>query len=118
MEERDFRKGCGFLKQKKEIYQPFLLFFCYKNPYSFLDLILWVLKITLRIFSIIGQKFQVIFNTCKNNEDIIRSAMGQQRRQVCGFLFAHWDASDCFYDGLMPQTFLELSDFQSSKNVL
>ena len=73
---------------------------------------MWVLKITLRIFSIIVQKFQVIFNTYKNNEKIIPSAMGQQRRQVCDFLFAHWDASDCFYDGLMPQTFLELSDFQ------
>ena len=42
------QKGYGFLKQKKEISNPFLLFFCFKNPYSFLDLILWVLKITLR----------------------------------------------------------------------
>jgi hypothetical protein len=53
------------------------------------------------------QKFQRIFNTYKNNEKIIPSAMWQKRRQVCGFLFAYWDASDCFYDGLMPQTFLE-----------
>jgi hypothetical protein len=30
----------------------------------------------------------VIFNTYKNNEKIIPSAMRQQRRQVCGFLFA------------------------------
>jgi hypothetical protein len=83
-----------------------------------LDLILWVLKITLRIFSIIGQKFQVIFNTYKNNEKIIPSAMGQQRRQVCGFLFAYWGVSDCFCDGLMPQSFLELYGFQLLKNVL
>ena len=27
------------------------------------------------------------------------------------FLFAYWDVSDCFYDGLMPQTFLKLLDF-------
>ena len=47
------RKEYGFLKQKKEISNPFLLFFCFKNPYSFLDLILWVLKITLRSFSIL-----------------------------------------------------------------
>jgi len=67
-------KGYGFLKQKKEISNPYLLFFCFKNPYSFLDLILWVLKITFQIFSIIVQKFQVIFNTYKNNEKIIRSA--------------------------------------------
>ncbi|WP_123921995.1 hypothetical protein [Flavobacterium sp. LM4] len=60
------------------------------------------MKIILRIFSIVMQKFQVIFNTYKNNEKIIPSAMGQQRRQVCGFLFAYWGASDCFYDGLMP----------------
>jgi hypothetical protein len=60
----------------------------------------------------------VIFNTYKNNEKIIPSAMGQKRRQVCGFLFAYWGVSDCFYDGLMPQTFLKLSDFQLSKNVL
>jgi hypothetical protein len=60
----------------------------------------------------------VIFNTYKNNEKIIPSAMGQQRRQVCGFLFAHWGVSDCFCDGLMPQTFLELLDFQLLKNVL
>jgi len=38
----------------------------------------------------------VIFNTYKNNEKIIPSAMGQQRRQVCGFLFAYWGVSDCF----------------------
>jgi hypothetical protein len=84
----------------------------------FLDLILWVLKITLRIFSILWQKFQVIFNTCKNNENIIPSAMGQWRKQVCGFLFAYWGVSDCFCDGLMPQTFLGLFGFQLLKNVL
>ena len=64
------------------------------------------------------QKFQVIFNTYKNNEKIIPSAMVQKRRQVCGFLFAYWGVSDCFYDGLMPETFLGLSDFQLLKNVL
>ena len=51
--ESGFRKGCGFLKQKKEISNPFLLFFCFKNPYSFLDLILWVLKITFWSFLIL-----------------------------------------------------------------
>jgi hypothetical protein len=49
----------------------------------------------------------VIFNTYKNNEKIIPSAMVQKRRQVCGFLFAYWSVPDCFYDGLMPQTLLE-----------
>jgi hypothetical protein len=49
----------------------------------------------------------VIFNTYKNNEKINPSAMWQKRRQVCGFLFAYRGVSDCFYDGLMPQTFLE-----------
>jgi hypothetical protein len=53
------------------------------------------------------ETFQVIFNTYKNNEKIIPSAMRQKRRQVCGFLFAYWGVYDCFYDGLMPQTFLE-----------
>jgi hypothetical protein len=53
------------------------------------------------------QKFQVIFNTYKSNEKIIPSAMVQKRKQVCGFLFVYWGVSDCFYDGLMPQTFLE-----------
>jgi hypothetical protein len=76
------------------------------------------LKITFPIFLILLEKFQVIFNTYKNNENIIPSAMGQQRRQVCGFLFAYWGVSDCFYDGLMPPTFLELFGFQSLKNVL
>jgi hypothetical protein len=38
----------------------------------------------------------VIFNTYKNNEKIIPSAMWQLRRQVCGFLFAYWDGFDCF----------------------
>jgi hypothetical protein len=76
-------------KAEKKCKNPFRLFFCFKIPYSFLDLILWVLKITLRIFSIIMQIFQVIFNTCKNNEKIIPSAMMQKRRQVCGFLFAY-----------------------------
>jgi hypothetical protein len=33
-------KGCGFLKQEKEILNPFQLFSCFKNPYSFLWLIL------------------------------------------------------------------------------
>jgi hypothetical protein len=49
----------------------------------------------------------VIFNTYKNNEKMIPSAMVQKRRQVCAFLFAYWGVSDCFYDGLMPQTLLE-----------
>jgi hypothetical protein len=49
----------------------------------------------------------VIFNTYKNNEKIIPSAMVQKRRQVCVFLFAYWSVPDCFYDGLMPQTLLE-----------
>jgi len=53
------------------------------------------------------ETFQVIFNTYKNNEKIIPSAMRQKRRQVCGFLFAYWGVYDCFYDGLMPQTLLE-----------
>jgi hypothetical protein len=53
LEEGGFRKVCGFLKQEKEIITPFLLFFCFEKPYSFLDLILWVLKITLRSFSIL-----------------------------------------------------------------
>ncbi|WP_194313218.1 hypothetical protein [Flavobacterium soyangense] len=29
------QKGYGFLKQKKEISNPFQLFFCFENPYSF-----------------------------------------------------------------------------------
>ena len=52
------RKGYGFLKQKKEISNPFQLFFCFKNPYSFLDLILWVLKITLWGFKFYGKSFK------------------------------------------------------------
>jgi len=36
------QKGYEILKQKKEIANPFLLFFCFKISYSFLDLILWV----------------------------------------------------------------------------
>lgn len=63
-----------FQNRKKRYKIPFQLFFWFENPYSFLDLILWVLKITLRIFLIIMQKFQVIFNTYKNNEKIIPSA--------------------------------------------
>ena len=39
------------------------------------------------------------------------------KASVC-FLFAYWDVSDCFYDGLMPQTVLELLDFQLLKNIL
>jgi hypothetical protein len=70
-----FRKGYEFLKQKKEISNLFLLFFCFKNPYSFLDLILWVLNITFSIFLIFQKSFQVIFNIYKNNEKIIPSAM-------------------------------------------
>lgn len=96
LEEGGFRKVCGFLKQKKEISNPFQLFFCFKNPYSFLDLILWVLKITLRIFSMVMQRFQVIFNTYKNNEKIIRSASAAAQSKCIIFLFADWDVSDCF----------------------
>jgi hypothetical protein len=43
----------------------------------------------------------------KTMKKIIPSAMRQKRRQVCGFLFAYLNVSDCFYDGLMPQTLLE-----------
>jgi hypothetical protein len=53
LEEGGFRKVCGFSKQKKEISNSFLLFFCFENPYSFLDLILWVLKITFWSFLIL-----------------------------------------------------------------
>jgi hypothetical protein len=42
LEASGFGKGYGFLKQKKEILNLFRLFFCFKKPYSFLDLILWV----------------------------------------------------------------------------
>ena len=55
------RKGCGFLKQKKEISNPFQLFFCFKNPHSFLDLILWVLKITFWSFLILWYRFSSDF---------------------------------------------------------
>jgi hypothetical protein len=34
------QKGYEILKQKKETSKPFLLFFCFKISYSFLDLIL------------------------------------------------------------------------------
>ena len=57
LEEGGFRKGCGFLKQEKEIITPFRLFFCFKNPYSFLWLILWVLKITIRSVLILSEWF-------------------------------------------------------------
>jgi hypothetical protein len=43
------------------------------------------------------------FFTLTKTMQIPPSAMWQQRRQVCGFLFADCDASDCFYDGLMPR---------------
>ncbi len=45
------------------------------------------------------------------------SAMWQQRRQVCGFLFADCDASDCFYDGLMPKFSLQIAIFKLHKKV-
>ena len=71
LEVGGFRKGCGFLKQEKEILTPFRLFFCFKNPYSFLDLILWVLKITLRSFLILwhwfSSDFQYLQKQGKNN---------------------------------------------------
>jgi hypothetical protein len=90
------QKGYGFLKQEKEILNLFRLFFCFKISYSFVDLILWVLKITFQIFSIIVQKFQVIFNTYKNNEKIIRSASAAAQSKCIVFLFAYWGVSDCF----------------------
>ena len=108
----------GFLKQEKEIVEPFRLFFCFKNPYSFLDLILRVLKITLWIFSILRQKFQVIFNTCKNNENIIPSAMGQKRRQVCGFLCAYWGVSDCFCGKVDAKNSIRYSVFRWQKKYI
>ena len=61
-----------------------------------MDLILWVLKITLRIFSMVMQRFLVIFNTYKNNEKIIRSASAAAQSKGVIFLFADWDVSDCF----------------------
>ncbi len=96
MEENGLRKGYGFLKQKKEILNPFQLFFCFKNPYSFLGLILWVLKITLQRVLILWYRFQVIFNTYKNNEKIIRSAAAVAQSMCIVFLFAYWVFFDCF----------------------
>jgi hypothetical protein len=96
LEDGRLRKGYGFLKQEKEISNPFQLFFWFKNSYFFLDLILWVLKITLRIFSMVMQRFQVIFNTYKNNEKIIRSVSAAAQSKCIVFLFADWDVSDCF----------------------
>ena len=96
------QKGCGFLKQKKEISNQFQLFFCFKNPYSFLDLILWVLKITLRIFSIIVQKFQVIFNTYKNNEKIIRSASAAAQSKCVVFYLLTGVVLIAFVEKSMP----------------
>ena len=61
------------------------------------------------------EKFASDFQYYKNNEKIIPSVMGQKRRQVCEFLFAYWGVSDCFYDGLMPQTFLGIIKFSVTK---
>ncbi|MDD5151191.1 MAG: hypothetical protein PHC28_12075 [Flavobacterium sp.] len=60
----------------------------------------------------------MIFNTYKNNEKIIPSAMVQKRRQVCGFLFADWGVSDCFYDGLMPNLVSSIQCSVYRKNCL
>ena len=43
--------------------------------------------------------------------------MWQQRRQVCGFLFADCDASDCFYDGEMPKFSLQIAIFKLQKKL-
>jgi hypothetical protein len=42
------------------------------------------------------KRFQVIFNTYKNNEKIIRSASAAAQSKCIIFLFADWDVSDCF----------------------
>ena len=42
------------------------------------------------------QRFQVIFNTYKNNEKIVRSASAAAQSKCIIFLFADWDVSDCF----------------------
>jgi hypothetical protein len=68
------------------------------------------LKSLYRYLSFWRKGFQVIFNTYKNNEKIIPSAMWQKHRQVCGFLFAYGNASDCFYDGEIPIFSLQFTE--------
>jgi hypothetical protein len=41
--------------------------------------------------------------------------MRQKHRQVCGFLFAYWDGSDCFYDGLIPEIVFSMQNLVFSK---
>ncbi len=57
----------------------------------------------------------MIFNTYKNNEKIIPSAMGQWRRQVCDFLFAYWGVFDFFCGKVDAKNSVQYSAFNRRK---
>jgi hypothetical protein len=87
-------KGYGFLKQKNNITSiPF--FFCFKNPYSFLDLILWVRTIALLESYFSG--INVVSDGLHSQKQcmIIPSAVAVARSKGIVFLFAYWGFSDC-----------------------
>jgi hypothetical protein len=67
-----------------------------------------VLDLSLIPKSSLFKDSEAIYYTHKNNEKINPSVMWQKRRQVCGFLFANCDASDCFYNGLMSRFLFSL----------
>lgn len=54
------------------------------------------------IFLILLQKFQVIFNTYKNNEKIIRSASAAAQSKCIVFLFTYWGFLIAFVEKSMP----------------
>ncbi len=94
-----YGKGMDFQNRKKRYKIPYRLFYWFENSYSFLDLIMWVLKITYPIFSILWKKFpsdfQYLQKQCKNFRSA--TAAAQSKCVVyficlmgCFWLFLWW----------------------------
>ena len=113
------RKGYEILKQKKEIFNPFRLFFALEFHTLSQILILWVLKITNWIFNFNSKNssdFQYLQKQCKFH--LLR--IGFLFRASVLFFICSLRFCNCFYDNLMPDVIrkeiLECYKIDSNEN--
>jgi hypothetical protein len=87
-------KEYGFSKQKT-LKLPFQFFFCFENPYSFLDLILWVQIIALEKWCLTGINVVSDGLHSQNQCIIIPSVGGSSSKQGYCFFICLVGGIDC-----------------------
>jgi hypothetical protein len=70
-----------------------------------------------QFFSDYRKRCKVIFNTYKNNEKTNLVRRQKLKASVWFFLFAYYNVSDCFYDGLMPRFSIQFTVLSLQKKL-